>query len=307
MMIKKLIKKINRTIGRWAMNMMLVVAKIIPRQFLYAYVQWIIMLVSYYTGSRLVQVARDNIKDVFGDRKTIEEQALLVKASFKNLALVIAESIDCVARPARFLAEADIEGEAHLTTALQKGKGVIAVTAHLGNFPAMMGFFAARGYQVNVLVKPSRDPKMSEFIVRKFKSFGGNIIFSVPQRACVQSSIKALRANQVLFILIDQNYGADARIFVDFLGRKAATGASPVAFARRTGASVLPIFSVRRNGKMHIIVDPEVELKQPDKDNDCIQENMQMLTNIVEDYVRHYPGIWSWTHKRWKCKNNVLD
>lgn len=112
----------------------------------------------------------------------------------------------------------------------------------------------------------------------------------------------------MLFILIDQNYGADARIFVDFFGQKAATGASPIAFAWRTGAGVVPIFSVRTaQDKIRIVVDPELDIERNHKTQDVMAQQVQVLTGVVERYVVRYPELWSWVHDRWKSKQTSME
>lgn len=305
--MKNIIKKINRILVRWMFVLTLGLARIIPRNVLYWFVDSVIMMALYRTNTRLVRTARRNIDIVFRDRKTPDQKQALLQESFQNLALVIAEIIYYRVRLNKIAGAMTIEGEQHLKDALKKKKGVVAITAHLGNFPFMVFWLAHRGYKVNVLMRPPRDRKMGKFISDNFAHVGGRMLFTVPERACVQKSIKALRANEVLVILIDQNYGADARIFVDFFGKQAATGASPVAFARRTGASVLPMFSVRKNGQTHIVVRPEIELKGSKNDVASIQENMQALTLVVEDFVRKYPDLWSWMHNRWKSKSTVSD
>lgn len=307
MKIMNVFKKCNRMLARGSLQAAFWLAKIVPYRFLYAFVDCVVMLVLYRTNSRLLRNARQSIDLAFGNQKSQKEKDLLVRLTFKNLGRVIAEGIHYIARPQVFEGNITIEGESHLKAALGKGKGIVAVTAHLGNFPLMLGWLAGRGYRVNVLMRPSRDSKMAEFIVEKFSLFGGKIIFTVPERECVQKSIKALRQNELLFILIDQNYGADARIFVDFFGHKAATGASPVAFARRTGAGILPVFCVRKEGDLHIIVEPGFDLKGDIEEDICLRENVQGLTRIIERYVRQYPELWSWMHNRWKSKPVVSD
>ena len=302
MQIRNFLKKINRALVRRALKFSFFLAGIIPAGVLYTFVRGVVMAVLYRNPGRLLRNARRGVLTAFQDSLSAQEQEVLVKRAFEQLSYLIAEGVHYIVREHDFDEKISISGEETLKDVLARGKGVIAVTAHLGNFPLMMGWLARRGYKVNVLMRPMRDPKMNEFVARKFSPFGGNIIFTVPERECVQKSLKALRRNEVLFILIDQNYGADARVFVDFFGKKAATGASPAAFARRTGAGVVPVFFTRDNGRIRIMVEPEVEMKDARTEQEGLLENMQMLTCVVEEYVRRYPELWSWMHDRWKSR-----
>lgn len=307
-MIKDFYKNFNRLLARVLFSATLFFAKVLPYCFIRAFARFIILGVFYKTNSRLFKNAWRGINLAFGDQKSLVEKETLVKQTFENLALVIAEGIYYFNHPEIFEATAIIEGEEHLKNALQGQKGVVVITAHLGNFPLMLGLLSRRGYKVNVLMRPPRDKKMGKFIAEKFSSFGGKVIFTVPERACIQKSIRALRSNELLFILIDQNYGAGARVFVDFFGAKAATGASPLAFAWRTGASVLPIFSVRTDeGNMKIIIDLEIDIERSDKSAASMKDQVQMLMLVIEKYVSKYPELWSWMHDRWKSKETRVE
>lgn len=297
------LKQVNRALVRGALAWLFFLARIVPIGMVYALVRFVVVGVLYKTGGRLKRHANNSIQTAFGTQMSQDRREWLIRQTFEQLAHVIAEGVHYIVRERDFDERIRMSGDEHLKSVLSRGKGIIAVTAHLGNFPLMMGWLARQGYTVNVLMRPMRDPGMSEFVAAKFRPFGGQMILTVPERECVQKSLRALRRNEILFVLIDQNYGAQARVFVDFFGHKAATGASPAAFARRTGAGVVPVFFTRETGGgIHIIAEPEVVMTKGPAEQAAYQEDMQRLTSVVEEYVRRYPELWSWMHNRWKSR-----
>ena len=73
--------------------------------------------------------------------------------------------------------------------------------------------------------------------------------------------------------------------------------------ALKTGASVVPAFSVRQeDGRYRIILEKEVELiRSGDKMRD-VEDNTAVFTKMIETYVRKYPDHWLWLHHRWKTQ-----
>ena len=116
-------------------------------------------------------------------------------------------------------------------------------------------------------------------------------------------SLRVLRRNGLLFIPIDQNFGGEGGVFVDFFGRKAATAPGPAVFSSRTGAPILPMFIVREGDDNHkIIIEKPVVLENVGDDKESVRHNMSKVTAIVEKYIRKYPHEWAWMHRRWKTE-----
>ena len=90
---------------------------------------------------------------------------------------------------------------------------------------------------------------------------------------------------------------------MNFFGKRAYTPAGPVALARASGAPIIPAFIVRQKDDSHkLIIENPVELVDTgDKEKDAVV-NTQRWSDIVESYIRKYPGQWVWMHRRWKTK-----
>jgi Kdo2-lipid IVA lauroyltransferase/acyltransferase len=249
-------------------------------------------------------IAMESLQIAFGREKTQEELQLIAKNCFNNFARGMIDLIYFIDRPKEIEAKVTISGKEYLDQALSGGKGAIIVSAHFGDFILMYLRIILAGYKINVIMRRTRDKEFEQYISDFRQENEIKTIYDLPPRKCVQESLQALRRNELLFILLDQNYGGDSRVFVDFFGHKAATAAGPVVFANRTDSPILPMFILGKGGLEHkIIIDPPIELEQGEESQAFLIRNVAKISKIIEKYVRLYPHEWGgWMHKRWKSR-----
>jgi len=120
----------------------------------------------------------------------------------------------------------------------------------------------------------------------------------------VRGLISAMKAGEVVGILMDTNVTPPQGVFVDFFGIPACTASGLARIALRTDAAVIPGFTIwdKSLGKYRLRFDPIVELIRTGNLEADIQANTQKFTKIIEDYVRRYPEQWLWVHRRWKAR-----
>lgn len=196
-----------------------------------------------------------------------------------------------------------IEGKDNLDRALAKGRGVIIVTAHLGNFPLMSYKLARQGYVVNVVVRPMRDSQAGEFFNEIRIAAGVKSILSYPRGECVQRIISALRNNEIVMIQMDQNFGTGG-VWVKFFGQLAATPVGPIVFAQRTQTAIVPgyIYRGKRGIRHYFKLFPQEELISSRDRAEEVLLNAIKITNLIEGWIRQVPAQWGWIHRRWKSR-----
>ncbi len=262
--------------------------------------------VGFLVTGRLKKIARESLHIAFGKEKTDAEIEEIIKKCFSNFGQGMVEMIYFNEHLDMLDQYVVFEGRENLDAALVKGKGVMAVTAHFGNFPLMMMYMARLGYTCNVLMRNTRDPKIDEFLLQKRNEAGLKTIFALPRKKAVMDTLKALRNNEIVFILMDQNFGSDGGVFVDFFGQKAATAPGPIVLAQRADSPIVPIFIRREeNGINKIAIEPEMLLEIREDKDEMILLNVAKITKIIEGYIRRYPHEWGWMHRRWKTQDST--
>jgi len=298
-------KNIERTLVRWTYYFFTWLFKVLPYGAFKA-MNGVLLAIAYFILRRMRRSAMHTLQIAFGKEKPQAELERICKACFDNAGRGAIEIGAFTARPHLIKEKFSFEGNSreNLEAALKEGKGVIGISAHFGNFPLMLLFLAQSGYATNAIIRPSRD----EIIERDFQAsrsrLGLKTVHSYPRETCVLQSLKALRDKELLVVLLDQNTGSKSGVFVDFFGQKAGTATGPIIFAMRTGAPLLPIFTLRQGNSDHhqILIEKPFHLEQKATDEETIQYNVQKLTTIIEGYIRRYPTEWGWMHRRWKSQ-----
>ena len=189
-------------------------------------------------------------------------------------------------------------GLEYLEKALQKGKGVLAITGHVGNWELMGSYLAMKGFPINVVGAPIYDPRLDSLVVNNRKNAG---LKYIARGSATREIIRALRRNEVMGLLIDQDTKHVDGVFVDFFGKQAYTPVGPVILAMKTGAPVLPmaIYS-RKDGTHYVEIKEELKLNFTIAITQDRIKNTQICSNAVEAYIRKHPTQWVWMHERWK-------
>ena len=195
-----------------------------------------------------------------------------------------------------------IEGREFLDKALEKKRGIIALSAHFGNFPLISLKLAREGYKISAVVRPMRDRNVEEYVQNLRTEGGVKTIYSLPRRQCVVNMVRSLRNNEIVIVHMDQNFGTTG-VWVKFFDRLAATPVGPIVLALRTRAPILPMFIIREGvGKYRLKILPELELDYFPEREKTVLVNTIRVTKLTEEWVRRYPEYWGWIHKRWKSQ-----
>ena len=192
------------------------------------------------------------------------------------------------------------EGLEHLQTALEKGRGVIMVGAHFGNFDLMACAYALRGLPLSVITRQQKAAGINRFWMRVRKRTGLGLF---PAKASILRIHRALKRAEVIGVVIDQHMPEGRGIPVPFFGRDASTTHAPAILALATGAPVLPATIERLPGGRHR-ARIEAPLSMPetgDRNRDVAELTLQ-LNRWLEGRIRQRPDHWLWLHRRWKLE-----
>jgi KDO2-lipid IV(A) lauroyltransferase len=192
----------------------------------------------------------------------------------------------------------DFKGEEKLSTAISKGKGVIYVTGHIGNWE-LMGHAVASRFNLSVVAAPIEPEELNNMIVELRAGMGVKTILRGRPGAS-RELIRIFKENRILGILIDQDTDVESA-FVDFMSRPALTPTAAASMALKFGAPVIFGYVHRGMDNRHTIVieGPLSLIRTADREKDIIA-NTAMLTKMIENAIRKDPEQWVWMHRRWR-------
>ena len=179
------------------------------------------------------------------------------------------------------------------------GRGLLILTAHVGNFEMLMMVPATRGYRLAVVHRPNRNPILHRMVTARRERFG---VIALPRKGAGRAVLKYLHDDWTVAMPLD----LDTRdgVFANFFGMKAATSDGLARVAMATRLPVLPAFILREGaGTRHVVkILPPIEAVRGADRQECIRENTQRFTSAIESVVRAHPDQWNWIHRRWKTR-----
>lgn len=190
------------------------------------------------------------------------------------------------------------QGMEHLEEALAHGKGVLILTAHIGNWD-MLGLWGARRMKLTIISKDLRGAGVNRFWMEARARCGLQI---VPAHNSYRACISVLRKNEILGFILDQNMTRMEGIFVDFFGKPACTTAGLAFMAAHSQAPIVPAFMIREpDGSHRIEIHPAIE-PPPNRDAETLRAATQHYTSVIEGVIRQVPDQWIWMHRRWRTQ-----
>jgi len=274
-------------------------ARIMPRRWLLA-TGSLAGYLGYWLDPRHRRVGADNLKLAFGDELVPGEARRIQRACWRHFGRITLDALGFPRLDACATGRVvHYEGLEHLRAAYEKGRGVLLFSGHFGHWELTALMQGYLGYPLVLVTRPL-DNRRLEPLLARLRGGSGNRI--VHKRDAVREMLRALREKIGVAIVIDQD-ARDGGIFVPFFDRPASTTPTLGLLAVRTGAAVLPTFSVPNpDGSYRIVYEPEVTW-QPSGDRDTdVLELTATCTAIIEKWVRRHPELWLWMHRRWKTR-----
>jgi len=191
-----------------------------------------------------------------------------------------------------------VRGFGRLEEALRTGRGVVGITAHLGNWELMAAYLGSRGVPLTALAASLFHPGLDERLRRLRARYGVRSLYR-SEPGCLRESYRLLARGEMLGVLMDLRCG-EGSFRTDFLGRPAPTVLGPVRLARRTGSILLPMACWRVEGNSYRIeIDRPLSIDPERRGEEAAREDARRCTAALERFIRAAPDQWVWMHDRW--------
>lgn len=252
---------------------------------------------AYHLSARYRNIADKNLKIAYGDSLTERQRQGMIKRVFQHftraMLVEFLKGSDMTLEEMR--RRVTLDSIEPLETALARGKGVIIIAAHVGNWEWSAKYLALLGHPLLVVARQSEDEKFN-MLTDRIRGSDGNTVHA--RGDSPRALLKRLRENGRIAIVPDQK---SEDVFVPFFGRLAGTVAGPAVLALKTGATLLPLFCPRQpDGTYKMVFYPPIIPEAAGDRNADVRRIMTQLTADIEDIIRQYPDQWLWLHDRWR-------
>jgi KDO2-lipid IV(A) lauroyltransferase len=231
---------------------------------------------------------------------SFRDARVLSKRMFQQLGITLLETIQTayLSREQIIGKFEAVEGCQHVIEALNRGKGLVMVSAHLGSWELALQFFNCY-FQTPLLgvAKKMHSELVERWIYGMRTRLGNQILY---KKNALPEISQTLRRGGVTGLLIDMSRRKDG-VEIKFFGKRATATPAAALIGLRYKIPVIPAFCIRRpDGRLTFHVEPPIEIQKTGDLRVDLQVNTQLMTNVVERMVREYPEQWFWFQRRWK-------
>jgi KDO2-lipid IV(A) lauroyltransferase len=252
----------------------------------------------YYLAARWRIVVRRNLQFAY-TRSSPEQIQRQAKHVFQHFGISILELLQMICFSEKdVVSNLTIEDKEILIEALARKKGVVLISAHLGNYEMAWQFVPCYlGQPTTGVAKKFRNVHIDRFIHNIRTHFGNRIIY---KKGALPEMVQTLRQGGIVAMLMDISRRFEG-VEVNFFGRRATATPAAALLGLRCKSPIIPAFCHRdKKGRLIIQVEPPVEIQRTNDLRSDLQTNTQLITDRVERAIRNYPEQWNWMLKRWK-------
>lgn len=258
---------------------------------------WIV----YLLLARLRRVGRRNLEIAFPS-KSIHERNRILRGMYVSLGRLLGEFCLFPRYTRQNVSSVAVyQGFENFEEAEQLKKGVLLLTGHIGGWEIGSFVHSLYGHPMNIVVRPLDNPYLNR-LAEEFRSRFGNRL--LPKQDFARGLLAAMHNGETVGILMDTNMTPPQGDFVPFFGVLACTATGLARVAMKTGAAVVPAFTIWDDHllKYRVQFEPAIKLvKTSDPDADVLA-NTALFNRALEDIIRKYPDQWLWVHRRWKTR-----
>ena len=260
-------------------------------------------LIWYYLVPIRRGVVRQQLARAFGSSMTKRELRRAARGVFENLGLNVVEFLRLDPdRPEDIRNMVRAVGMGNFRRAEAKGRGVLVLTAHFGNWDLLCCSQALSGHPITILSKTIKPAWLNRYWMETRRRCGVTVL---PDRGVLSELLKSLDNGAVIGFVIDQHMPPKRGIAVDFFGRPASTSPGLARLALLSGAPVVPIFLFRESGGRHRMEIMEaVDIEHGRDENETLALSTRRYNEVLEAVVRRRPDHWLWLHRRWKLSED---
>ena len=258
-------------------------------------------MAAYILVGRLRRVGKRNLEIAFPQMQK-RQRSRVIRELFVGFGRHLAEF--CMfprytAENARSVALYD--GFENYAAAREAGRGVLLLTAHLGAWEIGSFVHSIFGNPIKIVVRKLDNPQV-DALVERYRTLHGNQTFAKEDFA--RGLLAAMKAGETVGILMDTNMTPPQGVFVGFFSTLACTASGMARVALRSGAAVVPAFTIwdKKLKKYRVRFDPALQLVSTGNDDADAVTNTALFNRVIQNYVTRYPEQWLWVHRRWKTR-----
>lgn len=249
--------------------------------------------IHYLFADKDRKAVKENLMTIFPEKSEKEIKRIRIRM-FRNFAKYLVDFFRFSKLDIHYIKKnVKLENMHYIDDALKKRKGIIALTAHIGNWELGGVILALLGYPIWAVALPHKHIKVDKFFNKQRQIKGLKVI---PLGKAVRQCLSLLKENKIIGLVGDRDF-TERGIILDFFGKPTIFPEGPAVFALKTAAVIVPGFMIRnKDDTFTLRIEKPIEFGL----NNNPRQIIQSYKIIFEDYIRRYPDQWYMFRKFWK-------
>lgn len=251
----------------------------------------------YYLSPNDRMFVKENLRVVLGESSR-EDVDRVSKDVFRNFGKYLVEFFRFPKIDSDFIKNrVKIKNPELIEEALKENKGLILLSAHIGNWELGGAVIGMLGYKANVIALDHKESRVNDFFIKRRFLKNVNVI---PLGFALKKCLRALGNNEILALLGDRDFSKNG-IEVNFFNKKAIMPKGPAVLKLKTGAAVIGAFLIRDpDNSFTFYFQKPKEIKIESFNEDAVKKLTESYLEMIEDVIRKYPDQWYVFRKIWK-------
>lgn len=283
---------------RKALYIILYLFSLLPFWVLYRISDFFYLLLYYVVGYRK-KVVYDNLKNSFPE-KSEEEIKSITKRFYRFFPDIIVEAIKMTSISKKTLLNRfEILNKEEVTRHFNKGRSVMGVTAHYGNWELGIHRLSLMVEEPVLIVYKPLNNKTFDTIYNQIRRRFGAVM--VPMKQILRHEMRMRNKPHISIFVADQTpVHQDSDYFLDFLNQETLVYTGTERIAKATDSAVVFCEIGRKKTRGHYYCKFTTLIENP---KEYAQHEITHIHNkFTEDIIKENPEYWLWTHRRWKRK-----
>lgn len=260
--------------------------------------------IAFHLVARERRIALTNLDIAFGSTKPMEEKRRIALSAFQTFArsfLGLFWARRLTHATLQEVVEVDGDSLRMVQEAQARGKGIIFVPPHFGEWELLGVATALLGFPMTIVMEQLRNPHLTR-IFERLRGGGGNRL--ILQRSAMTRLFKALKHGECIALLIDLNaVPSRGGIWLDFFGKPVFSYTAAAGLALHTGAAIIGGAAYPLpDGHIRIVYGPEIRYVPTGDAEADLRAISQECLRYCEEMIRRHPEYWLWIYRRWKFR-----
>ncbi|MFH1783050.1 MAG: lysophospholipid acyltransferase family protein [Candidatus Omnitrophota bacterium] len=244
------------------------------------------------------RAVQENLSKVLN--KKPEECLGLARKAFRNFGLYLVDFFRVTQYTKEdFKKRVKIVGLENVDNVLKQGRGVIVLSAHLGNWEIAGIAMGARGYDISAVTLNHKHKNIDDFFIDQREKKGMKVI---TMNSAMKKCVSCLRKAGLLALLGDRDF-TDSGVMLKFFGKETSIPKGPVLLSLKTNAAIIPGFGIRTSRFDYTLFFEEpldIKVDESLDKREAIKEAVKATIPIMEKYIKKYPEQWLVFRRFWE-------